>query len=133
MQFVTNTSVVFCLWTLVTCTTGLQVCAQAPLIDFKPQCITLGESCQGIYDGEVLSNPPAMVFSDSAAGGSMWVARLDPKTGLFLTQTGRDQLVASSVTPLFRIFNGGESQSATTRAGISENRLPATKTLTTQL
>ena len=84
------------------------ITGQAPQPDFKPHCITLGQPGQGIYDGEVLSNPPAMVFSDSAAGGSMWVARLDPKTGLFLTPTGRDQLVASSVTPLFRIFNGGE-------------------------
>jgi hypothetical protein len=38
----------------------------------------------------------------------MWVAALDPKTGLFVTPTGRDQKVAEDVTPLTRIFNGGE-------------------------
>jgi len=93
---------------LLTCTSGLQVCAQAPQRDFTPHCITLGRPGLGVYDGEVLSDPPAMVFNDSASGGSMWVARLDPKTGLFVTPTGRDQLVASDFTPLFRIFNGGE-------------------------
>ena len=75
---------------------------------FQPQCVTLGQPGQGVFDGEVLSDPARMVFSETATGGTMWVAALDPRTGLFVTPTGRDQRVADDVTPLGRIFNGGE-------------------------
>ncbi|MDZ4759935.1 MAG: hypothetical protein SGJ21_02540 [Alphaproteobacteria bacterium] len=75
---------------------------------FQPQCVTLGQPGQGVFDGEVLSDPARMVFTDTFSGGAMWVAALDPRTGLFVTPTGRDQRVAEDVTPLTRIFNGGE-------------------------
>jgi len=85
-------------------------CAPAPpsaACPFAVSDVRMGAAGAAYFDGEILQNPPRMTFMD-AVDGAVWVARLDPATGDFVTANGRDILVSSTSTSLTQSGNGPE-------------------------
>jgi Ca2+-binding EF-hand superfamily protein/catechol 2,3-dioxygenase-like lactoylglutathione lyase family enzyme len=74
--------------------------------------VTVGEPGISYADPEILSEVNRMVFQTGGTGvQEVWIAELDPLTGLFRSATGKDLLVdtgAAKIGPQFDTTNGPE-------------------------
>ena len=74
--------------------------------------VRIGAADVGYFDPEFLSEVNRMVFQTSADGvQQVWVAELNPRTGLLVSATGKDVLVDADVAmigPQFDTTNGPE-------------------------
>jgi hypothetical protein len=75
-------------------------------VGFVPDDVRMGAAEVSYTDPETLHTEGRMVFLD--AGLSVWVAALDPQTGLFRSASGCDQLVDKGISKWSRYSNGPE-------------------------
>jgi para-nitrobenzyl esterase len=73
---------------------------------FDPAPVRLSPPGQSYVDPEVLQVDGRLVFQ--TGGGSIWVAELDPVTGLFRSEDGKDSLVDTGASPVALTWSGPE-------------------------
>ncbi len=88
------------------------------LVAFDPEPVRLSPSGEGYIDPEILQIDARMVFQ--TGGGDVWIAELDPATGLFLSTDGKDSLVDTGAAPI-----AGDLE----RAGVRRRRLGVERVL----
>jgi hypothetical protein len=74
---------------------------------FKPEDLPVGDPGVSYNDPEFLPGGARMTFVDQRSR-RIWVAELDPKTGLTRSETGQDILVGKSWAPFKHSQNGPE-------------------------
>ena len=68
--------------------------------------VRMGTSGKSYIDAEILQSDAKLTFQST--GGEIWVANLDPETGLFQNPTGKDILMDSGAANLRTTYNGPE-------------------------
>lgn len=71
-----------------------------------PKAIRISPANASYIDPEILSAVNKLAFQTGS--GSVWLADLEPTTGLFTSQNGLDVLINNGATPLIQSFNGPE-------------------------
>ncbi len=72
----------------------------------EPKALRISPENASYIDPEILSSIHKIAFQTAA--GNVWLADLDPLTGLFKSSSGLDVLVDQNATPLIQSFNGPE-------------------------
>lgn len=72
----------------------------------NPAVARLSPPGESYVDPEVLQIGAKLVFQTN--GGEIWLADLDPATGLFLSDDGRDELVDTGASPIAVTWSGPE-------------------------
>jgi hypothetical protein len=70
------------------------------------QLVVLSPPGQGYPDPEILQEESLMTFQ--TGDGTLWLARLDPVTGTFISEWGKDVLIDTGGAPLSVTHNGSE-------------------------
>jgi len=74
--------------------------------DFIESLVILSPPGEGYPDPEILQDESLMTFQ--TGDGKIWLARLDPRTGTFVSPWGREQLIDTGGAPLSVTHNGPE-------------------------
>jgi acetyl esterase/lipase len=80
--------------------------APVPDVAFKPDDVRMGDSQFAYIDPEFLQTEGRAVFLDSRL--DIWVGEIDAATGLFRSESGRDQRVDTGISQWSRYSNGPE-------------------------
>ncbi|MCI0508026.1 MAG: serine hydrolase, partial [Gammaproteobacteria bacterium] len=73
---------------------------------WAPEVRQLGDTGAQYIDPEILGGENLMTFQDQS--GKVWVARLDPVSGLFSSVDGKDMLMAEGALSVRQTYNGPE-------------------------
>lgn len=90
---------------------GLAVCIEiaSALVARAADDIPIGSPDVKYVDPEFDSARDRMTFQDGTTpGGSAWIGYLDPATGKLRSDTGKDHLVGTGVTSIWRTLQGPE-------------------------
>ena len=80
--------------------------AERDLVVFDPDPVKMSPPGEGYIDPEILQIDARMVFQ--TGGGDIWIAELDPATGLFRSTDGKDSLVDTGAAPIAVTWSGPE-------------------------
>ncbi len=88
---------------------GLQLIAPAAVgasTDFDAEPTRMSPADESYVDPEILQVGAKLVFQ--TGGGKIWLADLDPETGLFVSTDGKDQLIDTDAYPIAVTWSGPE-------------------------